>query len=131
MSQARQNHTHMPDPQRPRFDTVDAYMAAVDPRVRATLQAIRSTVAQAVPGATECISYQMPALRRGRVFLYFAAFRKHVGVYPPLQDPAFDAELAPYRGPKGNLQFPLDAPIPLVLIARVAAGLARQYAPEP
>lgn len=117
----------MPESRRPRFDTVDAYLAAARPEVRASLQAVRATVVGAVPGATECISYQMPALRLGRVFLYFAAFQKHIGLYPPLQDAALDAELAPYRGPKGNLQFPLTAPLPLPLIARVAEGLARQY----
>lgn len=82
----------------------------------------------AVPDATECISYRMPALRHDRVFFYFAAFRKHIGVYPPVDDPALVVELARYRGPKGNLQFPLDEPVPYDLIARVAQALARQYA---
>jgi uncharacterized protein YdhG (YjbR/CyaY superfamily) len=79
------------------------------------------------PGSTECISYQMPALRHDKVFLYFAAFKKHIGVYPPVQDQALAEELARYRGPKGNLQFPLSAPLPYDLIARVAQSLARQY----
>lgn len=92
------------------------------------LQAIRKTIAAAVPDATECISYQMPALRHSKVFFYFAAFKKHIGVYPPVQDPALSAELARYRGPKGNLQFPLDEPVPYELIARVARSLAKQYA---
>ena len=108
-------------------DGIDAYINAADPKVRDILSAIRSTVAAAVPDATECISYRMPALRHQEVFLYFAASKRHIGVYPPVQDPSLAAELARYRGPKGNLQFPLSEPMPHALIARVARSLAGQY----
>ena len=111
---------------RPRFDCVDDYIDAAEPKAREILRKIRVTVAEAVPDATECISYQMPALRRGKVFFYFAAFGKHIGVYPPVQAPALVAELVRYRGPKGNLQFPLSEPMPYPLIARIARSLARQ-----
>lgn len=113
---------------RPSFSSVDDYIAAADPEVREVLRTIRTTVSEAVPEATECISYQMPAFRQKKVFFYFAAFKKHIGVYPPVQDPKLAAELEPYRGPKGNLQFPLAEPVPHDLIARVARSLARQYA---
>ncbi|ROZ75378.1 iron chaperone [Ramlibacter sp. WS9] len=113
---------------RPHFSTVDEYIAAADPKAREILQTIRKIVSAAVPDATECISYQMPALRHKKVFFYFAAFKKHIGVYPPVQDHALATNLARYRGPKGNLQFQLDEPIPYDLIARVAQSLARQYA---
>jgi uncharacterized protein YdhG (YjbR/CyaY superfamily) len=116
---------------RPRFENVDAYIDAADPQVRELLQTIRRTVAQAVPDATECIGYQMPAFRRGKVFLYFAAFKKHIGIYPPVRDPELVAELARYSGPKGNLQFPLSEPMSYPLIARIARSLARQYAAPP
>jgi hypothetical protein len=36
--------------------------------------------------------------------------------------------LQPYANAKGNLNFPLDAPMPMPLIARVAKALAKQYA---
>ena len=110
------------------FANVDEYIDAADPRVHAILQAIRTAVAAAVPGATECISYQMPALRHTKVFFYFAAFKKHVGIYPPVHEPSLAEELVRYRGPKGNLQFPLNEPLPYALIARVAMALAKQYA---
>lgn len=109
------------------------YLAACDPAARARLEAIRAEAEARVPGAIRCIAYKMPALRlpgpRGRVFLYFAAFRQHVGIYPPVQGPpGLLAELAPFSGPKGNLGFPHRDPLPLGLIGRVAAGLAEQYA---
>jgi hypothetical protein len=43
-------------------------------------------------------------------------------------DAALVAELQRWRGPKGNLRFPLAEPLPLALIGRVAAALAAQYA---
>jgi uncharacterized protein YdhG (YjbR/CyaY superfamily) len=116
---------------RPKFESVDEYIDAADPKARAILQAIRITVAKAVPDATECISYQMPALRREKVFFCFAAFRKHIGIYPPVRDQELVEELTRHSGPKGNLQFPLTEPMPYDLIARIARSLALQYTPVP
>lgn len=62
------------------------------------------------------------------MFLYFAAFKNHIGVYPPVKgDAKLEKELEQYRGEKGNLKFPLSKPIPDELIARVAKALARAY----
>lgn len=107
---------------------IDDYIAAAAPVAQPILTRIRAAVREAVPDATECISYQMPALRVRKVFFYFAAFKKHIGVYPPVKGSAtLQKRLAPYRGPKGNLQFPLDEPMPYALIAQVAKTLAREY----
>jgi len=107
-----------------------AYLAACDPAARERLLAIRAEVERRVPAATRAIAYQMPALRLGKVFFYFAAFRHHVGIYPPLHGPPdLLAEIALYAGPKGNLSFPHRDPLPLDLIGRVGEQLARQYAP--
>lgn len=114
---------------RPRFATVDEYLASVPADVRPILEKIRLIVRRVVPDAQETISYQMPAFRHRRVFFFYAAFKRHIGIYPPLHgDKALAPELLPYRGEKGNLQFPLDQPIPYDLIARVAAALAEQAA---
>ncbi len=70
----------------------------------------------------------MPAFRLGKVFVYFAAFKQHIGIYPPVPSIHPLAEkLAPYRGPKGNLSFPLSQPIPYALIKQVARALAAHY----
>ena len=104
------------------------YLANLAPEPRRWLEAIRAEVEARLPAAERCIAYRMPALRQGRVFFYFAAFSKHIGIYPPvMQDDALIAELAPYRGPRGNLSFPLRAPIPVELIGRVAVALHAEY----
>jgi uncharacterized protein YdhG (YjbR/CyaY superfamily) len=111
----------------------DAYLAACAPEPRRRLEAIRAEAEKSVPGAERCIAYKMPALRgvgrKGKVFFYFAAFKHHIGIYPPVpKGSELDAELAPYRGPKGNLSFPYKDPLPVELIGRVAEALATAYA---
>ena len=111
------------------FASHEDYFDSVAPDARARLEAIGRTVEAAVPQAVRCIGYRMPAFRDGRVFFYFAAFKQHIGVYPPVTgDVALIEALAPYRGPKGNLSFPLKQNLPLPLIGRVAVALHRQYA---
>lgn len=106
----------------------DEYFATAPPDVRRLLLDIQARVEALLPTATRCISYNMPAYRDGRVFFYFAAFKKHIGIYPPVtRDAALLRELEPFRGPKGNLQFPLERPLPIDLIGRVASALHREY----
>jgi uncharacterized protein YdhG (YjbR/CyaY superfamily) len=109
-------------------DSHDACLASVPVDARVRLQQIQAEVESRLPDAVRCVSYKMPAYRDRRVFFYFAAFRKHIGVYPPVtRDAALIAELAPYRGPKGNLAFPLTQPLPIELIGRVAVALHEEY----
>ncbi|MGE0388230.1 MAG: AAC(3)-I family aminoglycoside N-acetyltransferase [Gammaproteobacteria bacterium] len=111
-----------------RFQPHAAYIAAAPRDVQPILRRIQAEVQAAVPDAEPCLGYRMPAFRRGRIFIYFAAFKKHIGVYPPVTgDAALRSQLAPFRGPKGNLIFPLAQPVPFDLIARVARALAAEH----
>ena len=106
---------------------IDEYIASFSPEVQAILQKIRSTIKNAAPGAEETISYRMPMFRLNRVLVYFAAFKKHIGLYPPVRgDARLKKAMAPYAGEKGNLQFPLDQPIPYGLIARIVKLRVKQ-----
>lgn len=101
--------------------SIDDYIAAQAGGVQPILQRIRAIVREEAPAAQETISYRMPALRLGGVLLYFAAFKKHIGIYPPVRgDAALLRALATYRGEKGNLSFPLAEAMPYELIRRVA-----------
>ncbi len=111
-----------------KFATIDSYIASVPLEAREILEEIRRVVKTKVPGSVETISYQIPAFKLDRVFFYFAAFKKHIGIYPPVKgDKDLQEELAPYKGEKGNLQFPLNQPIPYTLIGRVAEALSLEY----
>jgi uncharacterized protein YdhG (YjbR/CyaY superfamily) len=110
--------------------TVDEYIAGFAPEIQAVLRAVRATLRRAAPRAEECISYRMPALFQDGVVVYFGAFKRHIGMYPPVQDPALRDRLAAHAGPKGNLRFRYAEPIPHALIAaivraRLASNLAR------
>ena len=110
------------------YRTHEDHFATVPAEVRARLEAIQKQVEACVPGATKCISYNMPAFKQERTFFYFAGFKKHIGIYPPINGhDELIAETAKFRGPKGNLSFPHDQELPLVLIGRVASALAVEY----
>ena len=112
-----------------KFATHDEYFATLPSEARIRLQQVQAEVERRVPHAVRCISYNMPAFKVARTFFYFAAFKKHIGVYPPVtNDHALIAETARFRGPKGNLSFPLSEPLPLELVGRVAVALSVQYA---
>ena len=109
--------------------SVDEYIASFEPEVRAILQKVRVTVRAAAPGATEVISYRMPALKQHGVLVYFAAFKSHIGFYPPIRGNAkLEQEASVYAGEKGNLRFPLDKPIPYRLIGALTKFRAKQDA---
>ena len=109
--------------------TVNDYIRTAPEVARPILEHLRTMALEAFPEAEEIISYRMPAYRQGGVFLYFAAFKHHIGIYPPVGAPAsLVRALAPYRGPKGNLRFPVDEPMPYVLIGRAMVALHRAHA---
>lgn len=106
--------------------TIDDYIVTCAPNVRPLLRKVRSTIRAAIPQATEAISYRIPAFKLDEIVIYFAAFKNHIGVFPPVRGPAALLKaVKPYAGPKGNLRFPLAEPIPFALIARVAKARAK------
>jgi uncharacterized protein YdhG (YjbR/CyaY superfamily) len=112
----------------PKFTTIDDYLASLPHDSRFIIEEIRRIVKAKVPAAVETISYQLPAFKLDKVFIYFAAFKKHIGIYPPVKgDSKLQKALLPYRGEKSNLKFPLDEPIPYDLIGRVVVALSREY----
>ena len=101
------------------FETIDEYIKTFPKDVQTILEKIRQTIKRAVPEAQETISYQIPTFKlKGSSLVHFAAFRKHIGLYPPAPK-EFKKELSSYEGPKGNLKFPIDKPIPYDLVRRI------------
>jgi uncharacterized protein YdhG (YjbR/CyaY superfamily) len=110
-------------------DPIEDLIAAAPAQGQAHLRAIRALARRLCPAAEEVISYKLPALKQGRVFFYYAAFKGHIGIYPPLrEDDVLLARLAPYRGPKGNLSFKYKDGVPIDLIAEVIKALEKAYA---
>jgi uncharacterized protein YdhG (YjbR/CyaY superfamily) len=108
------------------IQTVNEYIAASSPRARPILKKIRAMVRKAVPRAEERISYRIPAYFLDGIVVYFAAFRNHIGLFPPVRDAKLRKAASRYAGPKGNLKFPLDDPIPYGLIARIVKSRVKE-----
>ncbi len=115
--------------------SVDAYIASFPPATRELLEQVRATIQKAAPKAEEVISYQMPAYKYNGMLVYFAGYKQHIGFYPTASGiAAFKKELSGYKGARGSVQFPLDKPMPLALIAkmvkfRVKENLGKEKAP--
>lgn len=117
----------MPKPQKPK--DIDGYISQSPADTQAILEQVRATISSAAPDAKEVISYMMPAFKQHGILVYFAAWQKHIGLYPPISgDKTLEKAVARYAGPKGNLQFPLDEPMPLDLIERIVKLRVKQDA---
>lgn len=110
-----------------RSPDVDSYVAGFPRPVQVRLKKVRATIRANAPKADEVISYRIPAYRQHGMLVYFAGFKEHIGFFPPVRG---DARLAKacsrYAGPKGNLRFSHDEPLPLGLIARIVRLKVRQ-----
>lgn len=102
-------------------DTVDQYIAGFPLDVQDILQKIRAIIKEEAPAAAERIAYGMPTYTMDKNLIHFAAYAKHIGVYPtPTGIETFKDELSLYKNAKGSVQFPLSLPIPYELIRRIA-----------
>ncbi len=113
------------------FKSVDEYIASQPAAVQGILGRVRNAIREALPGAEEVISYQIPAykLRGGRV-LFFAGWKQHYSLYPAGERlvAAFRDELASYEVSKGTIRFPLSQPVPVKLIGRIAKFRVKEVA---
>ncbi|GAB6393043.1 MAG: DUF1801 domain-containing protein [Treponematales bacterium] len=97
---------------------IDGQAEEVQPRLREVYAALKA----ALPKAMEKISYRMPAFWQGRNLLYFAAFKKWIGLFPGGRaTTVFAGKLAGYTTTKGGIRLPYDKPLPLDLITEIAA----------
>lgn len=110
---------------------IDEYIAGFPPEVQEILQKIRLTIRKAAPKAEEAIKYAIPTFTLNGNLVFFAAYKKHIGLYPaPRGNEAFKEELSAYGGGKGTVQFPLDKPIPYALIRKIVKFRVKENTDE-
>lgn len=98
----------------------DDYIIGFPKETQKYLKQVRNTIKKAAPDAEEVISYGMPSFRQNGQLLYYAAFKKHIGIYPMATAvEAFKPRLSSYKWAKGSIQFPLDKTLPLDLISDI------------
>src|SRR5579862_8946604 len=117
--------------------SVEEYIAAQPPAVRPKLEQVRAAIRRAVPEAVEGIGYRMPGYKlHGKPMLYFAGFKAHYSLFAASGTffAALQDDLKGYEVRKGTVQFPLNKPVPLKLISRIAklraAGIAATAKPK-
>lgn len=101
--------------------TIDDYISMQSEELWPLLNQIRNTIREALPYAEERISWSMPTYWYKQNIIHFAAFKKHIGLYPG--DKAvehFSQRLTEYKTSKGAVQFPYSKPLPLELITEIA-----------
>jgi uncharacterized protein YdhG (YjbR/CyaY superfamily) len=110
--------------------TIDAYLARVPEPAHSTLQKVRAAIRSALPpGATETISYKIPAFKHGEVIIWFAAFANHCSIFPTARIiEQFKNDLKPFTISKGTIQFPIDKPIPASLLKKMVKARVAQIA---
>jgi len=101
--------------------SVEEYLAGVPEPARSTLSKVRAAIRSAVPPeATETISYRIPAFKYKGVLVWFAAFSNHCSLFPTASViEAFKNELKDFSTSKGTIQFPVDKPLPAVLVKKL------------
>ena len=113
-------------------DPVEAYIGQFSEPIQVLLRGLRATIREVASEAEERISYRMPAYFLGGPLVYFAAFARHIGFYPTASGIAsFESELSAYKHAKGSVQFPLDKPLPLDLVARIVKFKAKENRSKP
>jgi len=116
---------------------IDAYLAPLDPIKRATLEAMRGSILEILPTATQEIYYAMPAFKVDGVALAgFAAFKNHLS-YIPYSGQVIDKiadQLEPYSlgYSQGVFKFAIEKPLPkeiikLLILTRAAQVLGDEH----
>jgi uncharacterized protein YdhG (YjbR/CyaY superfamily) len=113
--------------------TVDEYLARVPEPARSALNQMRAAIRSETPAdATEVISYGIPAFKHGKMLVWYAAFSEHCSLFPGSSViEAFKDDLKGFSTSKGTIHFPMDKPVPTVLIKKlVKARVAENQSKE-
>ena len=101
--------------------TIDSYIAAQPEEIQPFLHQVREALRTTLPHVEERISWRMPTYWHKQNIIHFAAFKRHIGLYPGAEAIVhFRSELMAYKTSKGAVQFPYAQPLPLPLIAQIA-----------
>ena len=114
-------------PKKARPQSITEYIDAAPKEARKKLREMRACIRASAPGAKESLKWGMPAFSYERILVTFAAHKNHIGFYPtPSAVKAFANELSKFATASGSIQFPLEKPLPLPLIRKIAAFRVRE-----
>lgn len=103
---------------------IDQYLDALEEPKRTTLAQLRQMILDILPEAEQGISYGVPAFKvQGKTIAGFAAFKNHLSYLPHSGSviPQLAEETEGYTSTKGSLHFPIDSPLPEMLVRELLA----------
>jgi uncharacterized protein YdhG (YjbR/CyaY superfamily) len=109
-------------------NSVEEYLAGVPEAARENFDKLRAAVRSAVPkGATETISYGIPAIKHNGILVWFAAFRGHCSLFPTASViETFKNDLTGFPTSKGTVQFPTAKALPIALVKKLVKARVEQ-----
>ena len=103
-----------------KVETIDQYISGQADEIQPILLKIREVIRNAAPDAAEKMSWQMPTFWQKENLIHFAAFKKHISIFPGGEATSVFAEkLTDYKVAKGTIQFQIGQPVPYDLIAEI------------
>jgi uncharacterized protein YdhG (YjbR/CyaY superfamily) len=114
---------------------IDSYLSALPPDQRDALTTLRARLKALLPDHIETMSYAMPGFRqprpKGKMVAGYAAFAKHLGLYPHSGTVIPQVDCTPFKTSKSGVLFTPDRPLPDVLVEKIVrvrqAELAASY----
>ena len=99
---------------------VEEYFSWFPESTQVLMNQIKDTILKVMPDAEEGISYAMPTYKYKGLLAHFAAYEKHIGLYPGSKAiEVFAEDIAGLKSSKGAIQFPIDKPMPLGLVKKI------------
>ncbi|HYV33458.1 MAG TPA: DUF1801 domain-containing protein [Candidatus Limnocylindria bacterium] len=100
--------------------TISQYIKALPKEHQKKMREMLVCVRSAAPKAQEGIKWGMPAFSYNRILVMFGAFKNHIGFFPTGSvTRVFTKDLAKFKTGKGSIQFPLNKPLPKLLVKKI------------
>ena len=113
-------------------EEIDRYLQELDEVKRSTLEQLRRTILDLLPGAEQGLSYGVPAFRLdGKVIAGFSAAKHHLSYFPhsgTVLSSLQQADLDGLTASKGALKFAIDTPLPDHLVAKLITARLTEVA---
>lgn len=101
--------------------SIEEYIESAPETAQIRLREMLKCLRKAAPDAKEAIKWGSPALSYDTILFIFAAYKKHVSLFPtPPVIEAFSNDLKEFKTSSSTIQFPLDKPLPIDLIEKLA-----------
>ncbi len=107
--------------------TVEEYIEQAPLGARKKLLKMRQCLREAAPQAEESLKWGQPAFIAEYILFVYAGFEHHISLYPTWQAvAAFKKDLEEFKAEGTTIQFPLDKPLPLELIHKIATSRVKE-----